>query len=170
MLPPRPIVRVAMTAIQQVRRTLWFVTRPRAYGVHAVALSASGKIILVRHSYARGWRLPGGGIKSGEDPAEAILRELEEEIGLRSWREMRHVRDFTHRPDFRRGEGSLFRLEGVIFTPRRSLEIEAIAEFDPELLPPEATPFTREMIAEALAYGEEIHAQELGIAGKSGEA
>ena len=170
MLPPRPIVRMAMTAIQQARRALWFVTRPRAYGVHAVAFAASGKVILVRHSYARGWRLPGGGIKRGEQPAEAILRELEEEIGLRSWREMRHVRDFRHRPDFRRGEGSLFRLDGVAFTPRRSLEIEAIGEFDPELLPPEATPFTREMIAEARVCEQEIHAQQLGIAGKSGEA
>jgi 8-oxo-dGTP pyrophosphatase MutT (NUDIX family) len=169
MLPPRPIVRVAMTAIQQVRRAFWFVSRPRAFGVHAVAFTPNGKVILVRHSYARGWRLPGGGIRRGENPAEAILRELEEEIGLSSWREIRRVRDFEHRPDFRRGHGSLFRLDGVRFSPRRSLEIEAIEAFDPARLPPEATPFTREMIAEAQQCGEDIDTQQLGIAGKSGE-
>lgn len=142
-----------MTAVQKIRRAYWFVARPAAFGVHAVAFDAGGHVVLVRHSYAEGWRLPGGGIKKGEQPDEAILRELREEIGLTAWSGMRHICDFRHRPDFRNGHGSLFRLDGIEFSPKRSLEIEAIEAFDPPSLPPETTPLTRLMIAEALKDG-----------------
>jgi 8-oxo-dGTP pyrophosphatase MutT (NUDIX family) len=142
-----------MTCLQMIRRAYWFVARPRAFGVHAVPVTPEGKVVLVRHTYASGWRLPGGGRGRGEEPRAAILRELEEEIGLHGWTAIRHIVDFEHRPDFRRGEGSLFRIDSILYRPRRSLEIDAIAEFDPSALPPEATAFTREMIAEALAAG-----------------
>jgi 8-oxo-dGTP pyrophosphatase MutT (NUDIX family) len=144
-----------MTAIQKVRRAYWFVARPRTFGVHAVAFDAEGRVVLVRHSYAKGWRIPGGGVKKGEPPDQAMLRELREEIGLGAWSAMRHICDFRHRPDFRNGHGSLFRLDGIAFSPRRSLEIEAIQAFDPNDLPPETTPLTRLMIAEALKEGED---------------
>ena len=150
-MPPRPLVRLAMTGLQLVRRAFWFVARPRAAGVHAVALTPAGMVVLVRHTYASGWRLPGGGRGKDEAPRDAILRELKEEIGLSCWTGIRHVLDFEHRPDFRRGEGSLFRIDGIDFRPRRSLEIDEIGAFDPSALPPETTPFTRQMIAEALA-------------------
>ena len=146
-------MRLVMTAFQTARRAYWFVARPRAFGVHAVPVTPAGKVVLVKHTYASGWRLPGGGLGRGEEPRAAILRELEEEIGLRGWTGIRHIVDFEHRPDFRRGEGSLFRIDSILYRPRRSLEIDAIAEFDPSNLPPEATPFTRDMIAEALAAG-----------------
>jgi 8-oxo-dGTP pyrophosphatase MutT (NUDIX family) len=148
-LPPRPVVRLAMTAVQQARRAFWFVARPRARGVHAVALTVAGRVVLVRHSYAPGWRLPGGGVARGEPSVEAIQRELREEIGLLSCRGIRHVLDFEHRPDFRRGHSSLFHVSGVDYAPARSLEIDSIGEFDPDDLPADTTPLTRWMIAEA---------------------
>jgi 8-oxo-dGTP pyrophosphatase MutT (NUDIX family) len=40
------------------------------------------KLLLVRTSYRRGWQLPGGGIRRGEEPEVAAKRELLEEIGL----------------------------------------------------------------------------------------
>ncbi|HMJ92603.1 MAG TPA: NUDIX domain-containing protein [Allosphingosinicella sp.] len=153
LLPPRPLLRLAMTAAQHIRRAFWFVTRPKAFGVHAVALTPAGKVVLVRHTYANGWRLPGGGIGRREEPLAAILRELEEEIGLERWGKVSRIVDFEHRPDFRRGHGTLFRVDGIAYRPRRSIEIDEIAEFDPAGLPLEATPFTREMIAEALSAG-----------------
>ena len=39
-------------------------------------------MILVKLRYAPGWRLPGGGRADDEDPCEAALRELREEIGM----------------------------------------------------------------------------------------
>ena len=153
MFVPRPLVRLTMTVLQTLRRGFWFVTRPKAFGVHAVALTPVGRVVLVRHTYAKGWRLPGGGIGRREEPREAILRELEEEIGLESWTGMSRIAVFEHRPDFRRGQGTLFRIDGIAYRPRRSLEIDEIGAFDPAALPPGTTDFTREMIAEALASG-----------------
>lgn len=148
---PRPLVRFAVSAFQTVRRAVWFVTRPTARGVHAVALTPTGKVILVRVTYARGWRLPGGGLKRGESAEAALLRELEEEIGLVAHGELRHVDDFEHRPDFRRGIASLFLLRGVRYRFEPSLEIDAVAEFEPGALPADVSDFTRLQIERALA-------------------
>ena len=57
------------------------MTRPRACG----ALFHGDMILMVRHveptrSY---WTLPGGGLEAGETPAEAAVREVWEETGLR---------------------------------------------------------------------------------------
>lgn len=43
------------------------------------------KILMVKHQQGdmEWWCLPGGGIKPGETPAEAALRELQEECGVR---------------------------------------------------------------------------------------
>jgi 8-oxo-dGTP pyrophosphatase MutT (NUDIX family) len=57
------------------------ILSPTATGTCAL-VERDGKVLLVRHSYATGWFLPGGGLKRGEPPALAILRELREEIGL----------------------------------------------------------------------------------------
>jgi hypothetical protein len=71
MQPPRLLVRIAVTAFQQLRRAIWFVARPQVRGVLAVPLTPEGKVVLVRLTYARGWHLPGGGIKKGETPEAA---------------------------------------------------------------------------------------------------
>ena len=57
------------------------MTRPRACG----ALIHNDAILMVQHqeltrSY---WTLPGGGLEAGETPAEAAVREVWEETGLR---------------------------------------------------------------------------------------
>lgn len=51
-------------------------------GASAAILNASGELLLVRHSYRHGWGLPGGSLGRAENPAEAIQRELREELGL----------------------------------------------------------------------------------------
>jgi 8-oxo-dGTP diphosphatase len=58
-------------------------TRVAAY---ALCVDAEGKILLCRiapgYPATGSWTLPGGGIKFGESPAAAVLRELTEETGL----------------------------------------------------------------------------------------
>jgi len=52
-------------------------------GVSVVIANSDGDILLLRHSYGpRVWALPGGGLKSGEDPAEAARREIREELDM----------------------------------------------------------------------------------------
>ena len=43
-----------------------------------------GKLLLThwRRGHLHGWTLPGGGIESGEDPRDAVVREVLEETGL----------------------------------------------------------------------------------------
>lgn len=59
------------------------VQRIAAYGV---ARGALGDVLLVRASdrsdVAGAWSLPGGGLRHGEHPREAVVREVREETGL----------------------------------------------------------------------------------------
>lgn len=51
----------------------------------AVILSRAPRVLLVKNKRG-GWGLPGGGIERGETPVAAVLREVEEETGLRARR------------------------------------------------------------------------------------
>ena len=61
----------------------WLIRRPRLHGVKCVLTDKEDRVLLVRHTYGpRGWDLPGGGIKRGEEPLTTARREIEEELGL----------------------------------------------------------------------------------------
>ena len=126
--------RAAARLLQQVRRFVWrFTGKPR--GVHAVALTPAGRVVLVKLTYAPGWRPPGGGYKKSESAAQAVLRELEEEIGMTDHSALEEAVQYRkENPD---GRGSLFIARGVRYRPRRSLEVAEVREFDPGDLPPE---------------------------------
>lgn len=103
--------------------------------------------MLVTLSYAKGWRLPGGGQKATENSRDAMLRELREEIGVSGYSEIELVGGFTHRPDCRRGEASLFVVRGVQYRPRWSLEVRKVGEFDLHALPLDTARITRDLLA-----------------------
>ena len=143
---PRLLIRIVLTPLQRLRKMLWLVTgRPRD-GVHAVPLTPAGAVVLVRLTYARGWRLPGGGRKRGETPQEGMLRELREEIGLVGHGAIEPIDDLG--PPRRPGDRSaLFLVRDVAYRPRQSLEVEEVREFDPADLPDDVIASTRETLA-----------------------
>ena len=51
-------------------------------GVRVVIFDASGAVYLVRHSYMKGWYLPGGGVDRGETTLAAAKREVLEEARM----------------------------------------------------------------------------------------
>jgi 8-oxo-dGTP pyrophosphatase MutT (NUDIX family) len=105
--------------------------------------------VLVTLSYARGWRLPGGGLKKREAPEQAILRELREEIGMTSYSAVVKVTDFSHRPDFRDDQSYLYVVRDVIYRARWSLEIRDVREFKPDQLPADLPQITCRLLAAA---------------------
>ena len=72
----------AIRFFQHVRAGLRGIAAPVSFGARAIVLDASGRVALVRHTYVGGWHLPGGGVDRGETAADALMRELKEEICL----------------------------------------------------------------------------------------
>jgi 8-oxo-dGTP diphosphatase len=50
--------------------------------VAAVIIDPAGQVLLQRRSDDGKWGLPGGGIEPGDEPAEALVREIREETAL----------------------------------------------------------------------------------------
>jgi 8-oxo-dGTP pyrophosphatase MutT (NUDIX family) len=145
----RRAIRIVFTFLQGLRRLVWLVTGPGRDGVHAVPLTPGGKVVLVRLTYAPGWRLPGGGRKRGETQEAGMLRELREEIGLVSHGAIERLDDI--RPGGLPGDRSaLFLVRDVAHRPRQTLEVEEVREFDLASLPDDISSSTRETL-DALA-------------------
>ena len=114
-------------------------------GVHAVALTPRGNIVLVRLRYAPGWRLPGGGRGEREDPVAAVLRELHEEIGL-----LAHGAVEPLQP------GELYLVRDVVYRPRWTMEVEAVTEAAVDALPGDLAEPARRALARARRRLEEL--------------
>ena len=140
------VLRLALTAIQHVRMGLWSFTRPKTLGAHAVALTPAGKVVLVKLRYAPGWRVPGGGRRPDEDPVEAVLRELGEEIGLLSCGEAMLAGEVSEEIAFRHDDSSIVLVRDVLYRPSWSLEVEAVREFPIDELPDSIAPSSRRWI------------------------
>lgn len=127
------LVRPVATAVHRLLRRVR--PRPSGVGAHALALTPERKLILVKLRYAPGWRLPGGGRHEGEDPGDAVLRELREEIGM------------TSHGAVRPALAELLIVEEVRYRrPKWSWEVEAIRESALDDLPPDISPRTASWI------------------------
>lgn len=77
--------------------------------VNAVVTTADGEILLIQRSDNGNWALPGGAIDLGESIADATIREVEEETGIRCsitglvglYSNPRHVIEYTSNGEVR---------------------------------------------------------------------
>jgi 8-oxo-dGTP pyrophosphatase MutT (NUDIX family) len=136
--------------VRRMMHTYWRFARGATLGVRGLVIDGDGRVFLVKHSYVRGWHLPGGGVETGETMLAALRRELLEEGNIElSGAPMLHGIYFN-RQDSRRDHVALF----VVRQFRQSaplkpnFEIAASGFFARDELPEETTSATRMRIAE----------------------
>lgn len=136
--------RLAFSAMMTAK-ALW---SPVALGVHALIVDADGKVLLARHSYMKGWSLPGGGVGRGEPPLMALQRELREEIGSVTSAEPELIGMYSRRVGWATNVVLLYKLinASVEFTP--NFEVREIQFVDPKSPPPGTSAGTRRRLAE----------------------
>jgi 8-oxo-dGTP pyrophosphatase MutT (NUDIX family) len=142
----RPL-RVLLTTAHRLISLGWLVRRPRTFGAHALAFTPERRIVLVKLRYAPGWRLPGGGHGKHEDPRDAVLRELREEIGMTGHGRVRLAAELEQLADFKRDLASLLVVEDVRYKPHNwSWEVEQVIEAPLDALPAGLSPRAAEWI------------------------
>jgi 8-oxo-dGTP pyrophosphatase MutT (NUDIX family) len=113
---PVQVRRLGFRTAYAALRVYWWLFRPSSSGVKCV-LTHQGRVLLVRHTYGpRGWELPGGSRKRGEEAERAATREMQEELGLRvdAWRSLGRIEiTFDHHRD------SLYCFQAEVESPDR---------------------------------------------------
>ncbi|MDE2361954.1 MAG: NUDIX domain-containing protein [Hyphomicrobiales bacterium] len=74
-----PTVSLRTRLVSGAIRRIGLVTRGMTLGVRAIVIDGQDRVFLVRHTYVKGWYLPGGGVERGEDAVTSLARELDEE-------------------------------------------------------------------------------------------
>lgn len=120
-------------------------------GVRGVVENEVGEVLFVRHTYTKGWFLPGGGVERGETTDLALRRELEEEGGVRITAAPELIGIYSNHRIFRNDHVLLYRIGRGDWTAQGDpigREIAEIAWTDPKDPPSEATPGTLRRLRE----------------------
>lgn len=136
-----------------LRRWTIRLAHPRfAVTAGAVIIDARGYVLLLKHRFrpGAGWGMPGGFMENGEQPDEALRRELREEIGL----EVESLKLLATRAFKNPGQVEIvFIARAAGDTNQLSFEIQRAAWFSPDELPPELPKDQLDLIKQALNDG-----------------
>ena len=138
--------------VRRATHFYWRFARGLTLGVRGLVIDEARRILLVQHTYVRGWHLPGGGVEPGETLLTALTRELMEEGNIElteppllhgvfynpRWSRRDHVACFVVQA---------FRQETP---PKPNLEIAAARFFSLDELPGDTGAGSRARIAEVL--------------------
>ena len=137
-----PRASLALSLLLRAYRT------PVCFGTNAVVELPNGKVVLVRHRYMPGLCFPGGGVLPGEAPADAVIRELEEEVGLQRFDALELFGLYVRKVGRTTNHIAFYRVTNATIAFRPNIEISDIAEVDPRDPPPDTSPATRRRLAE----------------------
>jgi ADP-ribose pyrophosphatase YjhB (NUDIX family) len=116
--------------------------------VGAVIFNDENKVLLLEHVLrpASGWGIPGGFIEANEQPADALQRELIEEVGLKIKDiEFFRIRTFGHHIEI------LFSARSNDVGEVKSFEIKALDWFELDNLPAEMSHIQKQIIKDVLS-------------------
>jgi ADP-ribose pyrophosphatase YjhB (NUDIX family) len=161
------VILFAMLAniLGEIWRRLPAVVRLRAarFGQRRFTVTVAGmlfddarRILLLEHVFRadRGWGVPGGFIKKGEQPEEALRRELREEVSI----DLDDVRLVFTRTLITLKQVEIYYRARVVGEPKpSSFEIKQAQWFAVNDLPPELSQDQRKLIQRALALNEKCH-------------
>jgi 8-oxo-dGTP pyrophosphatase MutT (NUDIX family) len=136
--------------LSRVMHFYWRWSRPATLGTRALVVDGAGRIFLVKHSYVKGWHLPGGGVETGETLLTALARELEEEGNIRLTGTPQLFGVFFNRRISRRDHVALFVVREFLqeTPPTPNREIVDHGFFSLDALPEDVSRATRARIAE----------------------
>ena len=124
-------------APRSMRRWTVRLTHPRfSVTAGAVITDVRGRVLLLKHRFrpGAGWGMPGGFMEAGEQPEEALRRELREEIGL----EVEQLKLLTTRAFQTPQQVEIvFRCQAIGDPDQLNFEIQKAAWFFPDELPEE---------------------------------
>ena len=123
------------------------LANPAVFGVAGAVMNGEGKVLLVRQTYMRGWRLPGGGIGHGEAPERALRRELQEEVGLTGGT-VRLFSLYSRKVWWLTHLTALYVIEGGSVNFHPNLEVNAVCWVQPSAPPPDTAAATARRLAE----------------------
>jgi 8-oxo-dGTP pyrophosphatase MutT (NUDIX family) len=139
-----PLIRPFFQLYARMRRGM-------TLGVRGMVLDAGGRVLLVRHTYVKGWHMPGGGVERGETAEVAMARELVEEAGVRVTAPPILISVHSAHAKFKGDHILFYRIDDWEPCPATSRgEIAEVGWFAPDTLPDGTTDGTRGRIAEAL--------------------
>lgn len=125
---------------------------PVSIAAKCVILDQTGGVLLIRHTYVPGFHLPGGGVDQGETVADAMRREIAEELGFAPEQGPELVQIYLNTNVGGTDHIALFRAQ-VSDSAKLRPRLPEVAEaefFSPDALPLCVTVATKNRIAEVL--------------------
>jgi 8-oxo-dGTP pyrophosphatase MutT (NUDIX family) len=128
------------------------VTRGMTLGVRGMVIDADNRVFLVRHSYVKGWHLPGGGVDAGETLEQALRRELQEEGNIVVGSTLSLIGLYLNRSASKRDHVAVYLIRDFHQTAPRPADREIVETgfFPLDALPDETTQGTRRRISEVM--------------------
>jgi ADP-ribose pyrophosphatase YjhB (NUDIX family) len=117
-----------------------------------IILDGEGRVLLIKDRFrpGSGWGIPGGFLQAGEEPVDALRREMREEIGL----DVNQPRIYAVRTFARHSQLEVvFLVNASGDMQPKSIEVERVAWFTPDALPDQLPSDQKKLIRSVLHDG-----------------